>query len=82
MLQKGCYLGRRPLPKYHLLFMMGIMAEVTSGRGRVHVLYLLIISSALAPVSAVFITLGFGWVSHYYRDEDIPALDPVNVSYY
>lgn len=69
-----------PFPNTTFCFMMGIVAEVIGMKGRVHILYLLIKSSALTPASAVFITLWFGVVSH--RDEEIPALDPVEVFYY
>ena len=59
----------------------GPMAEMTGMRGyRVHVYNFLIKSSDSSPAPSVFITSWTGLASHYYKDQEMAALDLLSLS--
>ena len=59
----------------------GPMAEMTGMKGyRVHVYNFLIKSSDSSPAPSVFITSWTGLASHYYKDQEMAALDLLSLS--
>lgn len=61
--------------------MTGPMADMTGMKGyRVHVQNFLIKSSDSSPAPSVFITSWTGMPSHYYKDQEIAALDLLSLS--